>query len=61
MDVRTQFLTITISVTIPVSGMNVNDLEERWVETGRKGLARSIREMQEGYRRRDGGNSEAAA
>lgn len=51
MDVRTQFLTITVSVTIPVSGMNVNDLEERWVEAGRKGMARSIREMQEGFQR----------
>jgi len=29
--------------------MNVNELEEAWVQAGREGMAKSIREMQEGF------------
>lgn len=52
MDVRTQFLTISVSARIPVNGMNVNDLEAAWVEAAREGLTRSVREMQQGFQER---------
>lgn len=46
MDARPHSLTITVSVKIPAWGMNVNELEARWVQAAREGFAASFREVQ---------------
>ena len=49
MDARPHCLTIAVSVSVPVSGMDVNALEGRWLEAARAGFAASFREVQRAF------------
>jgi hypothetical protein len=49
MDARTRCLTITVSVSVPVCGTDVNHLEAEWSEAARTGFAASVRAVQSAY------------
>ncbi len=46
MDARPHCLTISVSVSVPTSGLDVNELETRWMRAAREGFAASFREVQ---------------
>jgi len=54
MEARTQFLTVTMTVRVPTTGMDVNQLEAEWIRASREGFARSVRMMQERFQRQHG-------
>ena len=51
MDVRNDLLTVSVTVSLPVAGLDVNELERKWLAAAREGLARSVVRRQEAFQR----------
>ena len=53
MDVRTEFLTVRMTVSVPRNGVSVKGLEELCVAAARETFVAAARAMQESYQRRE--------
>jgi hypothetical protein len=52
MAMREDTLTVTVTISVPVGGLDVNELESRCQDGAREALEVTVRRMQEAYQRR---------
>ncbi len=53
MEAHEETLAVTLTVSVPVCGVDVNALEERCVEAAREAFRQGVRRMQEAFQRRE--------